>query len=307
MDFMKKTLIAGLVFLSVSNCASAQFYLNLGAGYALPAAGQTMDAEGNVYNGSINNTVNYNMKSASFAAGLWGNVALGYMGGANIGVQLDAGFGLATKKYTFNNNNIVVSSGPVYGNESIVQQAKGPFIVTPSFVIQSGGDPWNFYGRLGIALPLDTKINQDQIISTLPGQGAVVIQDVTFQIKNSFSLGYTAAVGVQYKVNDRLKIFGECSILSMSQYIKESDFKNISVSVGGVGYTTTYQGPTVTKYSKNATYDTVNYAQLPSYSQPFSNVAFAFGVSFRLSEQKQHHSKHRIKSDNARLREERDY
>jgi hypothetical protein len=300
---MKKTLLTLFVLCAIAGNASGQFYLNLGMGYAVPAAGNTMDGTGTPYNGTINGN-NYSMKNASFATGLWGNIGVGYMGGANIGIQLDANIGLSNTKYTFNNNNVVlpISPGPVYGNESTIQHAATPLLIMPSFVIQSGGDPINFYGRLGIALPLNTKITQDVVMVTAAGAGAQEVLDFSYQIKNSFSLGYTAAVGIQYKLNDRVKLWGEVSLLSMSLYIKESDFKNLTVD--GNNQNSSYRGPLVTKYSKNVNVDTVNYTQLPAYSQPFSNMAFNVGISFRLSEKKERHSKH-IRSDNARLREER--
>jgi opacity protein-like surface antigen len=319
MTFMKKTVLALLAVFIMTKTASAQLYLNLVMGYAVCQAGETYDWRGTPYNGTrtgfTNGNYTYSIKNASFSAGLQGTVGIGYMLSENIGIQLDALIGISNKKYKFNDDSIALSNGTssIPGMETVTQQAKTPFILMPSFVVQTGGDPINLYCRLGLALPLNTKVNMDEYVTNYPGAGAVTPEDYTYQIKSSFSLGFTAAAGLQYKISDKVRIWGEMSILSLSVLTRESDLKSLNAfdgtqwqSVPIVPANVPYTGPQVIKYSKNATIDSTG-AQLPAYSQPFSNVAFNAGVTFLLSEKKARQSKHHIKSDNARLREQRDF
>ncbi len=219
---MKKISCLVLALSAVVYTASAQFYINAGLGYAMPQAGQTFDGTGQGYNGSQTYTTYtqiYNVKPVSFTTGVHGILGIGYMFSDHVGVQLDGDAGLSMKKYTFAIDNVQVSG--VASNVEIETRAKGPFIVIPSLVLQTGGDKLNLYTRVGPALPLSTKITQDQVLSNLPGTGAVEVDDFTFNIKNSFSLGLSAAAGIQYKLSDKMSLWGEISMLSMSVISKK--------------------------------------------------------------------------------------
>src|ERR1700744_4289450 len=112
---MKKRLLNLLTLLLLSAPVYAQhFYYRLGAGYDLPLAG-SMDRDGNHFNGSVDYLTqydsviyqsNYSIKKASFAAGLHGEVAGGYMFNKNFGIELDGSIGIAPKEYTFTETNI---------------------------------------------------------------------------------------------------------------------------------------------------------------------------------------------------------
>ena len=292
---MKKitlTLFA-LLLLSVAGYAQG-FYFRTGLGYAFPQAGQTMDGSGTPYSGSqtyhSNQTQTYSIKGISFSAGFQGVVGLGYKFNDHIGVQLDAGVGISNKKYTLNINN--VSLGGVQSDVSIIQQAKNPVIVMPSLILQSGGDKVNIYSRIGIALPLNSKITLDEVVSNAPNTGTLTVDDFTFQIKNSFSVGFTGAAGVQYKISDKISIWGELSLLSLSLYIKEADLR--TVTENGQNVPLSYvSGPHVVQYSKNIVIDSTG-ANQPTYSQPFSNIGINVGINLTLSR----YSRHRMGGEN---------
>jgi hypothetical protein len=290
---MKKVSCLVLALSAVVYTASAQFYVNAGIGYAIPQAGQTFDGSGGQqgYNGThtfSTYTDVFSVKPASFTAGVHGALGIGYMLSDHVGIQLDGNVGLSTKKYTFTLDNVQVSG--VLSNVNIVQQAKSPFFLIPALVLQTGGEKLNLYTRFGAALPINTKIIQDQVVTNVPGTGATEVDDFTLKIKNSFSLGISAAVGVKYKLNDKVSLCGEISLLSMSAYIKESDLT--SVTVNGSSYPLSQvSGPQTIKYSKNVTVDS-NGAQQPTYSQPFSNVGINVGVSFNIGEKRQRGANH---------------
>ncbi len=283
---MKKSVILALSLSLITSAANAQFYMRLGMGYAFPQAAQTLDGTGQPYSGTQNNPTGiqtYSLQGASFSAGLQGVVGVGYMFSDHVGIQLDGVVGLAPKKYTYNDNGIYIDS--VLSNVSIVQKAQTPFFLIPSLVVQSGGPVWNIYARLGVALPLASGITEDQLLSNAPGTGAYTVDDFTIQIKNSFSLGFAAAAGVSYKLSDRISLWGELNMLSMSVYIKQTNITNLTEN--GASVPLSYiNGSLTTNYSKTAKVDS-SQTNLPTYSQPFSNVGVHVGISFRLSDKKQ--------------------
>jgi hypothetical protein len=104
-------------------------------------------------------------------------------------------------------------------------------------------------------------------------------------------MGFGAAAGVSYKLNDRVSLWGEVSLLSMSVLIKESQVESIAIN-GQNQPLSILRGPLTTTYSKNITADS---AHSPTYSQPFSNVGFNVGIRFNLSDEG--HSNHGRKSN----------
>ena len=292
---MKKISCLILALSAFAGSASAQFYVKLGAGYAIPQAAQTFDGTGQVYNGTQHNTTytqTYTVKPASFSAGVQGFLGIGYMFSEHVGVELNGNIGIKPKKYTYSIDSIMI--GGVESKVSVVQQAKSPFVLMPALVLQTGGDKLNLYTRFGLALPLSNGIKEDQVITNLPGAGAVETDDFTFNIKNSFSLGFAAAAGVRYKLSDKLSLWGEVSLLSMSVYVKEADLTNVTAN-GQYIPLSQVSGPQKIKYSRNATVDS-NQTVQPAYSQPFSNIGFNVGLSFTLGEKRQR-GNHRMNSD----------
>ncbi len=281
---MKKTIVTLLAFLSLSAAARAQgFYFRAGLGYAVPMAGQSIDGEGAVISGSVTRSTyltNFSSKNASFAAGLHGGVGLGYLFSKNIGVQLDVDANIAAKSYSFLQPNVYIDlgAGPILSNYTIKQQADLPILLTPKLALQTGGEKLNIYTNIGPAIPIIAHVLEDEIIDYLVG--SPTSYTFTSTVKMRFSVGISGAAGVQYKINKKVSIWGEVSMLSMSLYKKQADLTGFQVngqnqSLSSVG------GATTIYYVKNGSMDT-NRTTRPSYSVPFSNVGFNVGLRVAL-------------------------
>ena len=93
---MKKIGFLILAFAVTTYTASAQSYLRVGLGYAMPEAGQTLDGTGQPYNGTSNNgAINETIaiKAASYSSGVHGHLAAGYMFSEHVGAELASGEG----------------------------------------------------------------------------------------------------------------------------------------------------------------------------------------------------------------------
>jgi opacity protein-like surface antigen len=292
-DNMKKNYALALVFSALTCSAFSQgFYIPVGLGYDFAQAGQTMydsptpyNGFPTGYNGTRNNTATneiYNIKGASFSAGVSAHAGIGYMFSQNVGAQLDAHVGISPKKYTFLDENVALQtgSGSIATNITTTQQAKTPFIVTPSLVVQSNGNVLKAYSRFGVALPLGTKVTQHQVFANLPGSGAVVVDDLEWEIKSSFSVGFSAAAGLSYKLTDNISLWGELSMLSLTVNAREQDLKAWTENGQSVSLAN-YGNAQQIKFSKSISYDST-LSQLPTYSQPFSNIGVHVGITFFL-------------------------
>ena len=285
---MKKILLLCVACALAPQFTFAQeFYTRFGLGYALPQAGQTMDGTATPYSGTASNyTVSgtnytsYNIKKVSFSSGLHGVAGLGYMFNSHVGVEGSLDFLLSAKQYSFTFQNVTI--GGVASNVDIIQKAKNCILFTPALVLQSDGKRANLYTRLGVVVPLNTKITQDQIFTNLPGTGAIQSDDYSWEIKNSFSLGFSAAAGVKYAVNERMKLWGEVSFLSLAMYAKEANLTEVSVNGQGGYLDQVAADQRKVVYSDNFKSTTNDYFHQPTYSQPFSNVTINVGVQYAL-------------------------
>jgi len=268
--------------LALTNATFAQgFYLRTSIGYAFPAAGQILDGTATPYSGSATVTVagpeNYDLKKASFGSGGYLGAGGGYMFNEHIGIDMAFSFGIAPQKYTFNYTDV-----PRAYSVSVIQQATNPAFLIPALVVQSGGDRIKAYGRVGVVMPLNTDITQDQVYTTTP---ASHVTDYTFQIKSSFSLGFAAAVGLQYQLSDKVKLTGELSFLSLSTLIKQMDFTKLTQD--GQSYPLSADSTVTphTTYSTHTSGVTVSSTNQVAYTQPFSNAGFNVGVIFAIGRQ----------------------
>jgi hypothetical protein len=284
---MRRGFLMIIVLVHATSILFAQekgFYLRAGMGYNFPQAGGTLDDEGNPFNGSITTTSTgdmvYNIKSASFSSGVQGEIGFGYMISKYLGFELDLGIGLANTKYTGNE----FDTGS-QGSNIVKQYAQTPVLLMPCIVLQNGGTKFNVYARAGMALQLSTKITQEETNTTLPGTSSQEIYLYSAQLTNSFSLGFTGAVGVQYNLGRSMSLWGEVNLLSLSLFPSEDDLTSVTVTQYGVS--TTYPGSSippsqggVVQYGKNITISasSIYNTPQPTYSIPFSNVGIHFGI-----------------------------
>ncbi len=262
------------------------FYVRAGLGYAIPQAGQTMDGTAAPYSGSSNNKVvdtalftSYNLKKISFSSGLHGALAGGYMFNKHIGIDLGLDFGLSMSKYTYSDNN-VPDNGASY-NVQTVQRAQNPVVIIPSLVVQSGGEQVNLYMRGGVVLPIRTTVAYDQISTQLPITDSSITEDDSWVRKGRFSIGISAAAGIQLTISDNLKFFAEATMMSLSVYTKQQNLSDVSLNGQG-GYIS--QVPTsqrTVNYSMNFNAANQDFYNQPAYSQPFSNLGLNVGFVYK--------------------------
>ncbi len=278
----KATLLLSVGLLIAVASRSQEFYGRFGLGYAFANAGQTTDGSATPFGGSVRyNTYSnaYTIKNTSFSTGVVADLAFGYMFDKHIGVEVGFQSTFIPAKTTFNLYNY--NNGGVLSNITIEQKPSNPLMFIPSLVLQSGGDVLNAYTRFGLVLPMRTMITQDQIITNLPGTGAITTDDFTSEIKSSFSLGFAAAAGLKYKKSSRVSLWGEIGFVSLSVLAKEA--KLVAASENGQSIDLNYvSGNHTVTYSKSAVVDSVG-AQQPTYSLPFSNMSVKFGVTYTLS------------------------
>ena len=293
---MKKLFITAFALLACQAFSIAQGgYLRAGLGYAFSHAGGIYDLYGNPISGTINYDNNgttyasYNVKKASFSAGMYADIAGGFMFNEHIGIDFALASGFLPQKYTYTGTNASISSD--LGNTTVSQNAETPLLFTPSIVLQTGSEQAQIYTRVGLTLPLSARIKYEETdvfsgtgpYTNMPGE----TDNIGVEYKTSFSVGFSGAIGLRYKIGSQVSIYGELSMLSMSLYIKELNYT--SVLINGSAASNTPVIPFGTSGS-NVNPNTGTGTQI-TQDVPFSNVGFHAGIYY--SFYRHHNSIHR--------------
>ena len=183
----------------------------------------------------------------------------------NVGAELGAAMTVLPRKFTLDQNIQQASPVVAYDSYTGVRQAKGLLLLTPSLVLQTNNSKCNVYTRLGVALPFNTETKLQETITT----NAALNDITTWSIKNYFSVGATAALGIKLRISDHLAVWAEVSMLYLNLLIKEQDVTSEDVN-GGVYAPANFEhiafsktGPVYIGFTNNT--------QL-TYAQPYSNL-----------------------------------
>ena len=273
-----------LVFCLCNSLAFGQFYGRVGSGYAFPMDGQSLGYIG-FLNGSqtmisypsMSGTGGYDVitnvaiKSASFSAGTQGYLAFGYQLNKNIGIEIMDNTGIANRKFTYNyiSGNFVAGTTSLSNYANIVTQGQHITVVVPAMVFTIDVGISKFYGRIGCALPVFTRVIMTQ--SSINSINSVTgYADGTYEIKNRFGFGMASGIGWSYPINERTRLWAEVSTLSLSIFGKEADLTQSNVS----------SGVTMASHLTFVQSGLISGNNLPSNTQPFSNVSTNGGISF---------------------------
>ena len=130
-------------------------------------------------------------------------------------------------------------------------------------------------------LPIRTTVAYDQISTQLPITDSSITEDDSWVRKGRFSIGISAAAGIQLTISDNLKFFAEATMMSLSVYTKQQNLSDVSLNGQG-GYIS--QVPTsqrTVNYSMNFNAVNQDFYNQPAYSQPFSNLGLNVGFVYK--------------------------
>lgn len=257
------------------------FTLRAGFGYALPVAGtETMayDAYIQPINGtqSYDGTYNsYNLKKASFAAGLGAVIAPGLMLNQHIGVEVGVGLGLAMKQYKFTYTT-TAPNNPATVN--FTSHAEMPVVLLPAIVVSTGDTRISGYARAGLAIPVAGKIVTEESYSDKVNG----TESSTFEVRNRISVGISGAAGVRYKMNRVFGLWAELNGMSLSLMPKTGQYTSLiqnGAQILGQINTSDTHFEYESNYSERDNNSSSQPTKTLAFSSAFSNIGFSVGVS----------------------------
>jgi hypothetical protein len=282
---MKKIILPiFLLFLLSGTIFSQGLYLRAGTGYGLPVATATIGEKyQHTYdpsNTASPNTYSTKVVMASYGAGMDFNFAVGYKFNENFIFDLNVQYLAGSKFETSNTYNEL---GSFAGTEKTTNtiSAKG-FLFNPSFIFSAGFGKAAPYGRFGLVVSSPTITNNESYYYDLDG---VDTRELTWVYNKGMGLGYQAAVGMNWKLSEKLDFYTEANFFSMTYYPAEGNMtKNIYNGADMLGQYTVYQKQVKFEksYDPQPTYDPNSPSVQAIKSYPFSSASVQVGIRFTI-------------------------
>jgi len=207
---MKKTYLLVIAISMIAGTINAQkYYARLGVGVGLGLSYYDGQTGNETINGGTSSVVD--IKSGSLGTGLNVNLGLGYMFSKYLGVDLGfnefIGFGVKTKY------NLTQGA---YSQQFDDKYSCKMFQIIPALFITPGFEKINPYGRFGLIIGVinQTNYSYTNTRSDIPDLKAVNSTVENYKDKDSggIALGFSTAVGADYKLNDKLTLYAEINM-----------------------------------------------------------------------------------------------
>ena len=267
-----------LMFINLFSIAAySQFYINVGGGYNLGIANQTLL---NIANQTL--LINYestdniqkieNVKT-SLGKGLNFGLNIGYMFNGNIGIDLQCSYLLGDEttgeykyNYTYFNNNYYD-----FGKISLKSQM---FRVNPSIIIASGFDKLDPYAKFGVILGFGS-ITLNYLYEEYENNQLQDKEVVKWKMDGGMAFGISSALGLMYHISDLISVYGELDLVSMSYAPTKGVMTEYTVNGADKLPDLTTDAKEI-EFLDEITYD---YDNPPSTAEPSKELKFYFPYS----------------------------
>ncbi len=274
---MKKTnkfLLAALVCGAFATSAVAQVYVGAHAGYSFSTAPSVL--------GTASNSNTSASPATNSTANIYGSNGAGVNFGINAGMMFSEHFGIdlgfdylsISPQKTETSN----STGAASNNVSSYTTSGTQIRVTPSFVVAAGKEGLKPYARFGVVLPVaGSTITDVSSVTTIPSISKTYTTTVKSETTGQFSLGFNSAVGINFALGEKLNLFGEVALTTLSIKAAKTTYKAFN-SEDLLGTTTLADLKTIDKETVyvdelNTSSNNSNYNSTVNQDKPLDDLA----------------------------------
>jgi Outer membrane protein beta-barrel domain len=207
--YIKASLLSFFLIASSINLFAQGFTVHLKSGFAW---GQGFSDYG-IYNPKANNPTNIKevIGKLALGEGLSYGGGLGYMFNKNVGVELDITYLSGSISYnTTSVDNSVSHEGRSY--ESYAEMLR----VVPSFVINSGNEKLNIYGKFGLLLGLGSMSTQNSINSFNNMTNKSFNSFNQYKVNGGMAIGMSTSLGIEIKLLTKVSFFSDVNVINLS-------------------------------------------------------------------------------------------
>jgi hypothetical protein len=222
-------------------------------------------------------------KPTSFSAGAYVNLYGGVMISKHVGAELGLNMGVANKKYTYTEQvyATATNSAPNNFTSTYTTRGYGLILVSPAFILQSGGEKLNLYTRLGVSVPIMNNLEISSTHYPISNSRLNVVELFTMRT----SVGFNGAAGVSIPAGKFMDVWCEVNMLSLTAYFKESEVTSFRVdgqeavqSLTENDRRTIYVFSESSALPRSASQPDISITEAMSYN----NVGLAVGITIRM-------------------------
>ncbi|WP_179353914.1 outer membrane beta-barrel protein [Winogradskyella vidalii] len=278
---MKQSIII-LTALLLSTASYAQFQISASGGYAIGSAGMKT--------GEITNATETENAYGSYGEGFNGQIRGTYFFNDTFGADLSLGY-LHGSDQTVREVNIAD-----FNETEAIARARA-FGAAISLVYKFNN---NVYGRLGALVKLGGKteavvssnalFTPDELSENLLPQGSNYEVDYVEDFHGQFPLGFVAAIGYEYPLNDNFSVFAEAEYYGISLKRKDSEITEFNMDVflpDGTQVANYNLDNLPPGYNRTTTYvDDISNTNTDSSKElavkvPYSSFGINFGITYK--------------------------
>jgi opacity protein-like surface antigen len=239
---MKRIKISVLSLLLVgglfSNNASAQekvggLYVDVNLGYNFSAGNQDFgESRSYVKKSDGNSTTTNTFVEGSLGKGMRFGANVGYLFNANIGAELGMNY-LLGGTTSIDGANSSAEIGSEYKNTSKEEFSASMFQFNPSIVLTTGAEGFTPYAKLGLVIGVASQITYSEERTGTTLLGPVIVpnnQSIEQEANGGIALGWSAALGAKYALNDHISLFGELNLINMAYAPTKGEYNKYTVN-----------------------------------------------------------------------------
>jgi hypothetical protein len=287
---MKKTIVFSILLISFSGIIFAQgIYIRAGSGYGLPVAtsiiGENYNYDYFFDGGPEEESSSNEAVKASYGAGTNFGFAIGYKLNENFILDFNMQY-IVGKKFETNYSYSEDYYGSIINDvENCTSYSRG-FYFNPGIIFSAGFGKRAPYAKIGI-IAASPKVIEDEYYYD-DGDG-IYEEDITWEYGGGLAIGFQTAVGINWKITDRLDIYSETDFVSMTYYAGEGNMtKYIQNGTDVLDQMSVYNTKILFKkeYDPSTPYDPANPQIMTRESRAFSFISVQVGIRLTVWKQK---------------------
>jgi hypothetical protein len=223
--------------------------------------------------------------SASYGAGANFSFAIGYKFNENfildLNMQYLVGKKFETRYYDYEDYFDIISS-----EEENITSYSRVFFFNPGIIFSAGFGKRTPYARIGI-IAASPKVTENEYYHAYDYDGITdeYEEDITWEYGGGLAIGFQTAVGINWKLTDKLDIYSEIDFVSMTYYAKEGNMtKYIQDGIDILDQRSVYNTKTLYKkeYDNSVPFDPANPRVMTSESRAFSFLSAQLGIRLNI-------------------------
>lgn len=215
-SFLKTFLILSAFVFCIGKLNAQKMYFKINTGYGFKMGSQNSEYFNFINRSDGSNNTVYEQINFSLGKGINLGGSFGCMFNKNIGTEIGLNY-LIGYKYE-------ASLKPNTGNPSYLYLSSRMIRINPSIVLSTANEKINPFAKFGFIIGSGSILyEEDEYVSGSQ-------EETKYKMNGGFAFGLSSALGISYKLNDNIDLYGELNMINMSYSPKKAEMTEYKVN-----------------------------------------------------------------------------